>query len=148
MIKREFRVGDKVTCNFNGKGIVKDVDKEPGTKYKIDVLFDSGVELDYNTEGKAYSNYKRTLYIIPKRKPTLAEVKAKYKELLDSVEEVEFTQEKENFFTECTFCNNSEEYEFSASYMVYYEYLGTKYISEKDADSIVEEMKKFIETEI
>ena len=148
MVKREFRVGDKVTCNFNGKGIVKDVDKEPGTKYKIDVLFDSGVELDYNTEGKAYSNYKRTLYIIPKRKPTLAEVKAKYKELLASVEEVEFVYDKANYFMNCSFHCSITGYEFDVLYHTKREFLDTKYISEKDADSIVEEMKKFIETEI
>lgn len=148
MVTREFRVGDRVTCNFNGKGIVKDVHGEPGTKYKFDVLFDSGIELNYDKEGKAYSNYKRTLYIIPKRKPTLAEVKTKYRELLGSIEEVGFVMIEKNYFTDCSFVCSDKKYRFDTSYNIDYEYFNIKYMSKKDADMIVEEMKKFIETEI
>lgn len=147
MVKREFRVGDRVTCNMYGLGVVELI-TECDNDNCVWVVFDNGQKYCYMKDGKYTSKRKRTLFIIPKIKPTLQEVKNKYKELLDSVEEVEFVKGNKNHFVhayqdhdnDCLYFGNG--LNFSVNHLRY------KYIKESDTKMIIEEMNNFIKTDL
>ena len=142
MIEREFRVGDKVTCNMYGLGEVTSVREKC-----VIVRFLNGHEEDYSLDGKCYDIGKRTLFILPQQKPTKQQIKEKFKQLLDEVEEVEFKHKEKNYYVELEYLHDKEEYCFSFHSYIYVENLYTKYISRLDATRIVEKMNKFVKGE-
>lgn len=137
MIDREFRAGDKVTCNMYGLGEVIGIDDD-----YIIVIFSNKIIGTYSKDGKYNINLKRTLFILPKIKPTLKQVKEKYKQLLDEVGEVEFVEGEYNYFLIAYFENGK--YYFNLSYNTYENSFNRKYITKENIDKIVEEMNKFI----
>ena len=142
MIDREFRVGDKVTCNMYGLGEVTSVREKC-----VIVRFLNGHEEDYSLDGKCYDIGKRTLFILPKIKPTLKQVKERCKQLLDEVKEVEFINGGKNWFLNF-YCDCSDGvYRFNKGINNYNFQFAVKYISLKDTDKIVEEMNKFVKGE-
>ena len=140
MIDREFRVGDKVTCNVYGIGEVVEIYDD-----YITVIFSNKIIGTYSKDGKYNTNFKRTLFILPKIKPTLKQVKEKYKQLLDEVGEVEFVKGEYNYFLIAYFENGK--YYFNSSYNTYENSFHIKYITKENIDKIVEEMNKFIKGE-
>ena len=142
MIEREFRVGDRVTCNMFGLGEVIEISYN-----YVYVKFLSGVIVSYLLDGKRFAHSKRTLFILPPIKPTKQQVKEKFKQLLDEVEEVEFKPEEKNYYVELEYLHDKEKYDFSSHYYSYVENLYTKYISRLDAIRIVEQTNKFMEGE-
>lgn len=139
MIEREFRVGDKVTCNVLGIGTVYHIDSIRVYVRRGDKNF------IYSQDGKIWNESKRTLFILPKIKPTLKEIKEKFKQLLDEVEEVEFVEGEYNYFLIAYFENGK--YYFNLSYNTYENSFNRKYITKENIDKIVEEMNKFIKGE-
>lgn len=73
MIDREFRVGDRVTCALFGKGDITHI----GDKL-LTVEFDTGNRECYYLSGKYIEAVNRTLFIIPKQKPTNEEILNKF----------------------------------------------------------------------
>lgn len=138
MIDREFRVGDRVTCNMYGIGEVVEIDDFIG----VNVRFQNNIIRYYSQNGKVDIDFKRTLFILPKIKPTLKQVKEKYKQLLDEVGEVEFVEGEYNYFLIAYFENGK--YYFNLSYNTYENSFNRKYITKENIDKIVEEMNKFI----
>ena len=142
MIEREFRVGDKVTCNMYGLGEVTSVREKC-----VIVRFLNGHEEDYSLDGKCYDIGKRTLFILPQQKPTKQQIKEKFKQLLDEVEEVEFIFRKDNYGVLSYYCYEEKEYYFEVNCWEVNEYFNYKYISKQDAETIVEQMNEFIKGE-
>ena len=142
MIDREFRVGDRVTCNIYGLGKIIEMDKE---YYCVIVLFKNNIIKYYNIGGKLDSVSKRTLFILPPIKPTKQQVKEKFKQLLDEVGEVEFVEGEYNYYLNAYF-ENGKCY-FNLSYNTYENSFNRKYITKENIDKIVEEMNKFIKGE-
>lgn len=147
MVKREFRVGDRVTCNVHGLGVVKLVAGDYDDN-SVGVIFDNSQQYIYMKDGKYMSGSKRTLFIIPKKKPTTQEVKNKYKELLDSVEEVEFVAGENNYCVIPTEHDGKNVFTFRKTEYVSFNHLNFKYISKKDADMIVKKMQEFVKTDL
>lgn len=143
MVEREFRVGDRVTCNMYGLGEVTSVREKC-----VIVRFLNGHEEDYSLDGKCYDIGKRTLFILPKQKPTLKQVKEKYKQLLDEVGEVEFVDMNDNYCVLSYYCWDSKKYTFKVECWNNNEYFQSKYISKLDSEKIVEQMNKFMKGEI
>ena len=141
MIDREFRVGDRVTCNIYGLGIVTEIHE-----IMLVVKLDKGSCRQYYLDGTTTYPSKRSLFILPKIKPTLKQVKEKYKQLLDEVGEVEFVKGEYNYFLIAYFENGK--YYFNSSYNTYENSFHIKYITKENLDKIVEEMNKFIKGEI
>lgn len=142
MIEREFRIGDRVTCNMYGLGEVTSVREKC-----VIVRFLNGHEEDYSLDGKCYDIGKRTLFILPQQKPTLKQVKEKYKQLLYDVDEVEFVDGDENWYIYFYYCSIDGVYKINKEQNNRYFNLNIKYISLDDADKIVEEMNKFVKGE-
>ena len=142
MIDREFRIGDRVTCNIYGLGIVTEIHET-----MLVVKLDKGSCRQYYLDGTTTYPSKRSLFILPKVKPTKQQIKEKFKQLLDNVEEVEFKHKEKNYYVELEYLHDKEEYCFSFHSYIYVENLYTKYISRLDATRIVEEMNKFIKKE-
>ena len=142
MIDREFRIGDRVTCVLFGKGIIERV----SVKF-IDVKFENGRKEVYYKDGKYTEIMNRTLFIIQPQKPTLKQIKEKYKQLLDEVEEVEFIEGGSNWFLDFYYCSLDCVYKINKEKNNHYYYLNIKYISLDDAEKIINEMEKFIEGE-
>lgn len=140
MITRDFRVGDKVTCNTFGKGEIVSIGNGV---YPIKVKSSNGIFHFYLKEGKWDSSLKRSLFIIPKKKPTLSEVRAKYKELQSTVEEVGYVDGKDNYYVYRAH-DDCGEYTFEANYHNSAERFNMKYISKEDADIIVKTMEEFV----
>ena len=140
MIDREFRVGDKVTCNMFGLGEVIEIDN-----YYITVIFSNKINGTYSKDGKYNIKAKRTLFILPKIKPTLKQVKEKYKQLLDEFVEVEFVEGEYNYFLIAYFENGK--YYFNLNYSTYENDFNKKYITKENTDKIVEQMHEFIKGE-
>ena len=140
MIDREFRIGDRVTCNIFGLG---EVIKVYGNEIVVE-FYNKG-KRNYNSDGKYSNNFKRTLFILPKIKPTLKQIKEKFKQLLDEVEEVEFVEGEYNYFLIAYFENGK--YYFNLSYDTYGNSFNKKYITKENTDKIVEEINKFIKGE-
>ena len=139
MIDREFRVGDRVTCALYGIGKIKEIDDE-----LIYVNFSDTFNRNYLKDGRYCIEFKRTLFILPPQKPTKQQIKEKFKQLLDEVEEVEFKHKEKNYHVELEYLHDKEKYDFSFYSYIYVENLYTKYISRLDAIRIVEQMNKFI----
>ena len=137
MIDREFRVGDRVTCNMYGLGEVVEIHET-----MLVVKLDKGSCRQYYLDGTTTYPSKRSLFILPKVKPTLKQVKEKYKQLLDEVGEVEFVEGEYNYFLIAYFENGK--YYFNLSYNTYENSFNRKYITKENIDKIVEEMNKFI----
>ena len=142
MIDREFRVGDRVTCNIYGLGKIIEMDKE---YYCVIVLFKNNIIKYYNIGGKLDSVSKRTLFILPPIKPTKQQVKEKFKQLLDEVGEVEFVEGEYNYFLIAYFENGK--YYFNLSYNTYENSFNRKYITKENIDKIVEQINNFIKGE-
>lgn len=142
MIDREFGVGDKVTCNVYGLGEVTSVREKC-----VIVRFLNGHEEDYSLDGKCYDIGKRTLFILQKQKHTKQQIKEKFKQLLDEVEEIEFIYDTKNYCVELEYIHNKKEYDCIFNYYLYTEDLNIKYISKLEAKRIVEEMNEFMEGE-
>ena len=142
MINREFRVGDKVTCNIFGLGEVIEIDKS-----YVFVKFDiSDLKMNYLKNGKFNRESKITLFILPKVKPTLKQVKEKYKQLLDEVGEVEFVEGEYNYCLIAYFENGK--YYFNLSYNIDENGFNEKYITKENAEKIIEQMHEFIKGEL
>ena len=140
MIDREFRVGDRVTCNMYGLGEVVEIDDD-----YITVIFSNKIIGTYSKDGKYNINTKRTLFILPKQKPTKQQIKEKFKQLLDEVEEVEFVEGERNYCLIAYFENGK--YYFDLNYSTYENDFNKKYITKENTDKIVEEINKFIKGE-
>ena len=138
MIEREFRVGDKVTCNMFGLGEVIEISYN-----YVYVKFLSGVIVSYLLDGKRFAHSKRTLFILPPIKPTKQQVKEKFKQLLDNVEEVEFIHGEENYTVRSYYWHEEKEYHFKVEYWRANEYFNHKYISKQNSERIAEEMNEF-----
>lgn len=142
MIDREFRVGDKVTCNMFGLGEVTSVREKC-----VIVRFLNGHEEDYSLDGKCYDIGKRTLFIIPNRKPTNEEILNKFNELVNNTPEVYFIPNEKNYYVEGCFYYEENKYVFDKCYNKTIKFLRTKYISETKAELILTEMNNFIKGE-
>ena len=70
MIDREFRIGDRVTCNMFGLGEVIKISYN-----YVYVEFLSGVIENFLLDGKRFAHSKRTLFILQPIKPTKQKVK-------------------------------------------------------------------------
>ena len=140
MIEREFRVGDRVTCNLYGLWEVTIIREKC-----VIVRFLNGHEEDYSLDGKCYDIGKRTLFILPQQKPTKQQIKEKFKQLLDEVEEVEFKETVYNYNVRSYYCRDIKKYFFDVDCWRFNEYIHCKYISKLDAEKIVEQMNKFME---
>ena len=140
MIEREFRVGDRVTCNLYGLGEVTIIREKC-----VIVRFLNGHEEDYSLDGKCYDIGKRTLFILPPQKPTKQQIKEKYKQLLDEVEEVKFKYWEGNYTVQIENDYKNKTIECYFYYDMCNEYINKKYISKQDAEKIVKQMNKFIE---
>ena len=142
MIDREFRVGDRVTCNMFGLGEVIEIDND-----YITVIFSNKIIGTYSKDGKYNTNFKRTLFILPKIKPTLKQIKEKFKQLLDEVEEIEFIQGSLNWFLDF-YCDCIDyNYKIDIGNNIRYYQLNIKYITLENARKIEEEMNKFVKGE-
>lgn len=142
MIDREFRVGDRVTCNIFGLGEVIEIDND-----YITVIFSNKIIGTYSKDGKYNINLKRTLFILPKIKPTLKQVIEKYKQLLDEVDEVEFIQGSLNWFLDF-YCDRIDyNYKIDIGSNIRYYQLNIKYITLENARKIEEEINNFIKGE-
>ena len=142
MIDREFRVGDKVTCNMFGLGEVIEIDN-----YYITVIFSNKIIGTYSKDGKYNIKAKRTLFILPKIKPTKQQIKEKFKQLLDEVEEVKFKYWEGNYTVQIENDYKNKTIECYFYYDMCNEYINKKYISKQNAERIVEEMNEFIKGE-
>ena len=142
MIDREFRVGDKVTCVLFGKGIIERI----SVKF-LDVKFENGIQEVYYKDGKYTEIMNRTLFILPKVKPTLKQIKEKFKQLLDEVEEVKFKYWEGNYTVQIENDYKNKTIECYFYYDMCNEYINKKYISKQNAERIVEEMNEFIKGE-
>lgn len=142
MIDREFRVGDKVTCNIFGLGEVIEIDDD-----YITVIFSNKIIGTYSKDGKYNINTKRTLFILPKQKPTKQQIKEKFKQLLDEVEEVEFKFEEKNYCVHSYYDNEDKEYCFFLNNTSTFEFFYYKYITKQNAERIVEQINKFVKGE-
>ena len=142
MIDRDFRVGDKVTCNMFGLGKVIEIDND-----YITVIFSNKIIGTYSKDGKYNTNFKRTLFIIPKQKPTDEEILNKFNELVNNTPEVYFIPNERNYYVEGFFDYEENKYNFDKCYNKTIKFLRTKYISETTADSILTEMNNFIKGE-
>ncbi len=140
MINREFRIGDKVTCNMFGLGEVIEIDND-----YITVIFSNKIIGTYSKDGKYSTYFKRTLFILPKIKPTLKQVKEKYKQLLDEVGEVEFVEGERNYCSIAYFENGK--YYFNLSYDTYGNSFNKKYITKESAEFIMKQMNELIDKE-
>ena len=138
MIDREFRVGDKVTCNILGIGVIIKVEID-----SVMVEFTNKRKAIYNNDGTYCSSFKRTLFILPPQKPTKQQIKEKFKQLLDEVEEVEFIHGEENYTVRSYYWHEEKEYHFKVEYWRANEYFNHKYISKQNAETIVKEMNEF-----
>ena len=138
MIDREFRIGDRVTCNIYGLGEVIEIDND-----YITVIFSNKIIGTYSKDGKYNINTKRTLFVLPKKKPTKQQMKEKFKQLLDNVEEVEFIHGEENYTVRSYYWHEEKEYHFKVEYWRANEYFNHKYISKQNAERIAEEMNEF-----
>ena len=142
MIEREFRVGDKVTCVLFGKGDITYIGDE-----LLRVKFDKGNIECYYLSGKYIEAMNRTLFIIPKQKPTNEEILNKFNELVNNTAEVCFIPNEKNYYVEgCFYCEENK-YVFNKSFNKTIKFLRTKYISETKVDSILIEINNFIKGE-
>ena len=142
MIDRDFRVGDRVTCALFGIGVVTYI----GGKL-IKVEFDSGKKECYYLGGKYTESTNRTLFIIPKQKPTNEEILNKFNELVNDAEEVFFIPDEKNYYVEGCFDYKDNKYYFHKCFNEKINFLRTKYISETKADLILTEIDNFIKGE-
>ena len=142
MIDREFRVGDRVTCVLFGKGIIERV----SVKF-IGVKFENGIEEGYYKNGKYTEKMNRTLFIIPKRKPTNEEILNKFNELVNNTPEVYFIPNERNYYVEGCFDFKENKYDFHKCFNEKIKFLRTKYISETKVDLILTELNNFIKGE-
>ena len=142
MIDREFRVGDRVTCALFGIGVIRHI----GGKL-ITVEFDKEKTECYYLGGKYTEYMNRTLFIIPKQKPTNEEILNKFNELVNNTPEVCFIPNEKNYFVEGYFDCEKNKYVFYKWFNKTDKFLRTKYISETKADSILIEINNFIKGE-
>ena len=142
MIDREFRVGDRVTCALFGKGVITYIGDE-----LLRVEFDRGNIECYYLSGKYNEVMNRTLFIIPKQKPTNEEILNKFNELVNNTPEVYFIPNEKKYYVEgCFYCEENK-YVFNKSFNKTIKFLRTKYISETKAELILTEMNNFIKGE-
>lgn len=142
MIDREFRVGDRVTCVLFGKGVITYI----GDKL-LRVEFDRGNIECYYLSGKYIEAMNRTLFIIPKQKPTNEEILNKFNELVNNTPEVYFIPDEKNYYVEGCFHYEENKYNFHKCYNKTIKFLRTKYISETKAELILTKMNNFIKGE-
>lgn len=142
MINREFRVGDRVTCALFGIGVIRHI----GGKL-ITVEFDKEKTESYYLGGKYTEYMNRTLFIIPKQKPTNEEILNKFNELVKDAEEVCFIPDEKNYYVEGCFDFKENEYTFHKCFNEKIKFLRTKYISETKVDLILTELNNFIKGE-
>ena len=142
MINREFRVGDRVTCALFGKGDITYIGDE-----LLRVEFDRGNIECYYLSGKYIETMNRTLFIIPKQKPTNEEILNKFNELVNNTPEVCFTPNEKNYFVEGYFDCEKNKYVFYKWFNKTDKFLRTKYISETKVDLILTELNNFIKGE-
>ena len=141
MIDREFRIGDRVTCNIYGLGIVTEIHET-----MLVVKLDKGSCRQYYLDGTTTYPSKRSLFILPKVKPTKQQIKEKYKQLLDEVGEVEFVEGEYNYCLIAYFENGK--YYFNLSYNIDENGFNEKYITKENAEKIIEQMHEFIKGEL
>lgn len=110
-------------------------------------IFENGIKEVYYKDGKYTEIMNRTLFIIPPQKPTLKQVKEKYKQLLYDVDEVEFVDGDENWYVDFYYYSIDGVYKINKEQNNNYFRFNIKYISLDDAEKIVNEMEKFIEGE-
>lgn len=146
-MENNFKIGDRVTCNIYGIGEITDIDV---SSYPICVNFESGIENYYTGDGRSNYYSKKVLFLIPKKKLTLDEkwdiVKKRYKELLNNTEAVVFKNFENNYnlsLLKHSDYNNINIYKWLTSD---FEDANIKYISDKDAKLIKEEIEKLIES--
>ena len=142
MINREFRVGDRVTCALFGIGVIRHI----GGKL-ITVEFDKEKTECYYLGGKYTEYMNRTLFIIPKQKPTNEEILNKFNELVKDAEEVCFIPDEKNHYVEGCFDYEENKYYFYKCFNEKINFLRTKYVSETKLDSILIEINNFIKGE-
>ena len=142
MIDREFRVGDRVTCVLFGKGDIIYIGYE-----LLRVKFDKGNIEYYYLSGKYTETMNKTLFIIPKQKPTNEEILNKFNELVNNTAEVCFIPNEKNYFVEGYFDCEKNKYVFYKWLNKTDKFLRAKYISETKVDSILIEMNNFMEGE-
>ena len=144
MIDREFRVGDKVTCNVYGIGEVVGIGD---FIYGVVVRFKDNIIRYYSQNGKVDIDSKRTLFIIPKQNPTNEEILNKFNELVNNTPEVYFIPNEKNYYVEgCFYCEENK-YVFYKCFNTSNKFLRTKYINKIKADSILTELNNFIKGE-
>ena len=142
MIEREFRVGDKVTCALFGKGDITYIGNE-----LLIVEFDKGNIECYCLSGKYTEAMNRTLFIIPKQKPTNEEILNKFNELVNNTPEVYFIPNERNYYVEGFFDYEENKYDFRKCFNKTNKFLRIKYISETKVELILTEMNNFIKGE-
>ena len=142
MIDREFRVGDRVTCALFGIGVIRHI----GSKL-ITVEFTQEKTECYYLSGKYTEAMNRTLFIIPKQKPTNEEILNKFNELVNNTEEVCFIPGEKNYYVEGCLDFKENEYTFHKYFNEKIKFLRTKYISETKVDLILTELNNFIKGE-
>ena len=142
MINREFRVGDRVTCALFGKGDITYIGDE-----LLRVEFDRGNIECYYLSGKYTETMNRTLFIIPKQKPTNEEILNKFNELVNNTPEVYFIPNERNYYVEGRFDYEENKYCFYKSFNRTNKFLRKKYISETKVDLILTELNNFIKGE-
>ncbi len=144
---KEFKVGDKVVCSTRGKGVVHyisfydsdgDCNRNP-----ICVKFENGKCGYYTVNGELERDYNRTLFIYERKySKTKAEVLSKYNELLLNVKILPYQELENNYFVKII--DDKNNYSISAVFVRYSDDFNVTYVSQKDADYIVEELNKFI----
>ena len=142
MIDREFRVGDRVTCNMYGLGEVVEIHET-----MLVVKLDKGSCRQYYLDGTTTYPSKRSLFILPNRKPTNEEILNKFNELVNNTPEVYFIPNEKNYFVEGYFDCEKNKYVFYKWFNKTDKFLRTKYISETKVDSILIEINNFIKGE-
>lgn len=142
MIDREFRVGDRVTCALFGKGDITYIGNE-----LLRVEFDKGNIECYYLSGKYTEAMNRTLFIIPKQKPTNEEILNKFNELVNNTPEVCFIPNEKNYYVEGCFDCEENEYVFYKCFNTSNKFLRTKYINKIKVDLILTELNNFIKGE-
>ena len=142
MINREFRVGDRVTCALFGKGDITYIGDE-----LLRVEFDRGNIECYYLSGKYTETMNRTLFIIPKRKPTNEEILNKFNELVNNSPEVYFIPNEKNYYVEGCFDCEENKYVFYKCFNTSNKFLRTKYINKIKVDLILTELNNFIKGE-
>lgn len=142
MIDREFRLRDRVTCALFGKGDITFIGNE-----LLRVEFDKGNIECYYLSGKYTEAMNKTLFIIPKRKPTNEEILNKFNELVNNTPEVCFIPNEKNYYIEGCFDYEENKYYFYKCFNEKINFLRTKYINETKLDSILIEINNFIKGE-